>query len=261
MTAKGGQGQSAVATELKQRGLGYAFKVNATAFRSVNARFGNRYRYFHFDLNAGCGINREARCIGSPLTFVEVMHAAGVDKYHASFCDIEKDQVQSLLRRPEMNDMCFVHHGDNRQHVLTIPETIKHYGESLRHAMGSVLCDPNGAQVPVEELSWLSAECPRIDVILHWNSTINKRLRNGIKPEERSLEEVLALMNKAHWLIREPTGVHQFTLLIGRNFQSGDYKSMGFYHLESQKGSDVLNRCDLTRKQYAQAVGFQGSLL
>lgn len=255
MPIKCSQGQSALTTEAKQRGLGYAFKVNATVFRT----FSQWARYFHFDLNAGSGFNEEVGCIGSPVTFVETMRSAGIPRYHASFCDIERANVEALMRRPELTDMCFVHHGDNRELALMIPGIIRHYNENPKFAIGSILSDPNGAQVPVDELSYVSRECPRLDLVIHWNSTINKRLRNGIKPEERSLNEVIDALEKSHWLIREPCGIHQFTLLVGRNSRFGDYKAIGFHHLESEKGKDILMRCNLTSAQYAAKAG-QGEL-
>lgn len=256
MPAIGGQGQSAVATELKQRGLGYAFKVNATVFQ----KYKTWARYFHFDLNAGSGFNDEAGCIGSPLTFLAVMRQCGIHKYHAGFCELNDDRAKALLRRSELDDMCYVHHGDNRELVYAIPEIISHYGESPQYAIGSVLCDPNGTNIPIDELAWLSGECTKMDLIIHWNSTSSKRQRNGIKPDERSLEQVIAELGKRHWLIREPSAMHQFTLLVGRNMRAGDYKSLGFHHLDSAKGMDLLNKCDLTRDQYKQLAG-QGDLL
>jgi hypothetical protein len=183
------------------------------------------------------------------------MRAAEIERFHASFCEIERERAETLARRTELDERCFVHHGDNTELAYAVPGIIRHYGESPRYAIGTVLCDPNGNKIPVESLAWLAGQCPRMDFIVHWNSTGSKRQRNGCKPEDRSLRDVIEALNKKYWLIREPTGIHQFTLVIGRNFQAGDYKAQGFHHIDSLKGTDMLNRCDLTRRGYAELAG------
>lgn len=66
---KSEQGQSAFATEIKQRGLMAAFAINLAIFQR---QYGNnpRARYLHVDLNAGSGFNDKVGCIGSPLAFL-----------------------------------------------------------------------------------------------------------------------------------------------------------------------------------------------
>lgn len=249
------QGQGEFTTELKQRGLGYAFKVNTTVISKWAWA-----RYFHFDLNAGSGFNEQIGVIGSPITFINAMRDSGVNKYHASFVDCEKDAVDSLLPRVSQNDRCFVHHGDNAAFVSMIPGIISHYGEKPDKAIGTVLCDPNGYQVPVSELQWLNESCPKIDVVIHWNATANKRARYGVFPAHENLSQVMRLIGKQHWLIREPASMHQFTLVIGRNMKSGDYRAQGFHHLDSPAGLDILRRCDLKRNHYITACGQMGLL-
>jgi len=247
------QGQSAVTTELKQRGLGYAIKVNAAAFKSN--QFHKRYTYFHFDLHAGSGYNEKADCIGSPLTFVECMESLGIKNYHAGFCDREHSAVTELIERLGDNRNCFVHHGDNASYISMIPAIIQEYGDRPEFAMGSVLCDPNGCNIPISELSWLNLVCPKIDVIVHYNATQSKREAHGVKADTPKLFDVVEGIGKKHWLIRQPSGIHQFTLLIGRNHRFGDYKSQGFYHLDSSAGQDIARRCHLSKDQYMSESG------
>jgi hypothetical protein len=234
-----GQGD---ATEIKQRGLSFAFRIGLTVMQKFP-----QYRYFHFDLNAGSGFNDEAGCIGSPLTFLREVGLAEVN-FCAGFCDRDKGQVESLLaRRETQNERCFIFHGDNAEFLSMVPYII-HGREKLEHAIGSVLSDPNGADVPIYAIAQLAKTCPKIDVIFHWNSVITKRLRYGIKPTQILLQDVPRLIQKKHWLIREPMGIHQFTILIGRNLQSGDWRSMGYHHLASERGQEILERCSLAER-------------
>jgi len=238
------QGQSGDATEIKQRGLSFAFRVGMAVAKKYPGD-----GYFHFNLHAGSGYNTEADCIGSPLAFLSEARRVGCTSYFAGFCDRDRAQIETLLKRPELDhDRCRLFHGDNAELLQMVPDIIRLYGKK-RYALGSVLSDPNGAAVPIDELAWLARECPRIDIILHWNSTIVKRLRGGIKPGQMSLTDTIKHINKLYWLIREPAGIHQFTMLIGQNFRSNDWPSFGFYHLDTPKGQEILQRCSLPKHE------------
>lgn len=243
------QGQSGDATEIKQRGLSLAFRIGLVVVNKI-ARQVPHARYFHFDLNAGGGYNHEAGCIGSPLTFHNEARLANCTRYFAGFCDRDKHQVESLLRLPTIRDdpQSFVLHGDNDQLLAMVPDIVSHYGERRQHAIGSILSDPNGADVPIDAIIELAHICPKLDVIFHWNSTITKRLRYGVSPQQLVLQDVVRLVRKEHWLIREPVGIHQFTLLIGRNWRFGDWSKNGFFDLDTPRGQAVLDRCSLSRR-------------
>ncbi|MCU0246153.1 MAG: hypothetical protein MUC42_06250 [Bryobacter sp.] len=246
-----GQGQSA-ATEAKERGLGAAF---ATNLRIFNARFGNDRRaiYMHFDLNCGSGTNEEVGCDGSPIAFLHAARRSDVHRYMASFVDRDTKAVNELLARKEIaeDDRCFVLHGDNGEYIETIPGIIRGRGERPEFAIGSVLCDPNGTDVPVPRLARLSGTCPRLDIFINWNSAAYKRQRGA----KGTLREAIETIGKKHWLIRAPIGIHQFTVLIGRNVATNDHKSEGFHHLNSEHGQYILDRCNLTKTEFEETAG------
>lgn len=240
-----GQGDS---TEFKERGLSAAFWVNLTIFQRGFGQAG-RFRYFHFDLNAGGGFNEQAGCIGSPLAFLQATRSANCERFFAGFVDIDKAKVRSLLARPELQRPdCFMFHGDNRGFIGQIPDLIRAYGENPRQAIGTVLSDPNGIEVPLEELAWLSGECPKLDLVINWNSTSVKRTM-GVFGRGTRLTDALPVLRKKHWLIRMPLTIHQFTLLIGRNIPTGEHRRLGLYHLNSPPGVSILNRCSYTAEE------------
>lgn len=237
------QGQSGDATEIKQRGLSFAFRVGLQVIRKWP-----NYRYHYIDLHAGSGFNSEARCIGSPLAFQSETRRANCSNYFAWLCDRDEGQIKQLLARPEIDHTrSEIFHGDNSELLYMIPDMVRHFSrENLQYVLGAVLSDPNGADVPIDAILDFAKICPRVDLIFHWNSTITKRLRNGIKPQQLVLDDVIGMLPKKFWLIREPAGIHQFTMVIGSNFRFNDWHAMGFYHLESAKGQDILQRCSLS---------------
>lgn len=232
------QGQSD-ATEFKERGLEAAFSINLKIFKD---RMPGK-TYWHFDLNSGGGMNEKVGCIGSPLAFIRAATAKEVEKFYAFFCDSDANQTATLMRRAEIssNKRCFTINGDNASLVEAIPSIIDAI-DNPQYALGMVLSDPNGAQVPLNELAELSRVCPRLDMAIHWNARV-RRLMRGRKWEFIDIDDAIAMLNKQHWLIRKPLGNHQWTVLIGRNFRVGDHKALGYYHLESREGQEILQKC------------------
>ena len=96
--------------------------------------------------------------------------------------------------------------------------------------------------MPLDELAVLSQRCPGIDIAIHWNTRI-RRLFRGHGWQFVDIDEAIAMLNKRHWLIREPRGAHQWTVLIGRNIKTGDHKTLGYFHLDSDKGQSIMQRC------------------
>lgn len=163
------------------------------------------------------------------------------------------------MRRNEVrqNQNCFLFHGDNASLVPAIPNIISHY-DCPEKAMGMVLSDPNGANIPLDALALLTLTCPRLDVVLNWNSTQFKRNRGVFGDDRPTMKEALDRLDKAHWLIRQPIGRWQWTLLIGRNIKIGEHPALGFYHLDSPKGQAIFNRCNYVKGDAPD--GFQDDL-
>jgi hypothetical protein len=221
------QGQSDLATERKQRGLYYALNVNAMVIRKHSWA----KPYLHFDLNAGNGYNEKAGCVGSPITFMKTF--VGLSNFRAFFIDCDEEQLR-----------CTLHHGDNAAFLRAL-QIDGHW------QFGTILSDPNGSDIPVDELAFVSRIYPQIDHIFHWNSTVTKRLRYGIKPDQLVLSDIPKLIRKKAWLIRDPVGPHQFAMLIGRNYRGNDWPSGGFFHLDSPRGEEIMDRCSRSNKERA----------
>jgi three-Cys-motif partner protein len=238
------QGQSAIATEMKQRGLTYAFTVNYLVAQKHESWM---EAYQHIDLNCGNGYNEKAQCIGSPLTFLKVFR--GHPQFLATFVDHDPAQLDQLAEHIDDDPRCSLYEGNNADFLRTLRHLLPERNRNWQ--LGSILSDPNGSDVPINEIAEVCEIFPRIDVIFHWNSNITKRLKNGIKPEQITLDAVPKILSmKKHWLIREPIGPHQFAMLIGRGyFRVRSWPGGGFYHLDSDKGQEILDRCSRTNKE------------
>lgn len=239
-TGSTNQGQSDVVTEQKQRGLSYALALSKAVIIK-NADWTKPY--LHFDLNAGNGYNDIAGCVGSPITFMRIF--SELPHFRATFIDNDPAQINVLGKRKIMQDeRCSLHLGDNEAFLNTL-RLNGHW------QFGTILSDPNGADVPIDALIDASRRYPRIDQIFHWNSTITKRLRYGLKPSQIVLADIPRLIRKTAWLIREPVGPHQFAMLIGRNYRGNDWPGGGFYHLDSPRGQEIMDRCSRSKKEIA----------
>jgi hypothetical protein len=230
--------------------------------QSIVARYGNRYPFFHFDIFAGSGWNSEAECIGSPVAFVREASAQGIVNFRAHFCDINQSACGALLNHREIgwDERCFIHHGDNSGLVLAIPDLIRAAGDDPAEAIGTVVVDPNGCDVPIEDLAMLNRLAPKLDVILNVGATSFKRVRkykeNHGHDDAIDLRFLMDRIGKAHWQIREPQGRNQWTLLVGRNgVRAGSHRALGFHDVESDYGQHLFNVCNLTPEELPRAAG------
>jgi hypothetical protein len=246
------QGQSSVVTEAKERGLSSTFQSNLWVFRRLKNRLSkSRFKYFHFDLNCGSGWNEDVGCIGSPLAFVNAATTVDVNSFYAGFCDNNREFISKLSSLAEIgiDERCHCFNEDNAIFVKKIRDIIVENGENPDKVIGMILSDPNGTQIPIDSLSELSLDIPRLDIAIHWNSAAFKRVRGAFGVDRPTLELALSKIKKDRWLIRKPIGGWQWTMLIGRNYNSKE-KIEGFYDLDSSSGQSIFAKCNYTAEQF-----------
>jgi hypothetical protein len=261
---RGGQGQSAVTFD-KERRIASAVSIG---MRIASAAFPDRgYRFWHFDANSGSGWNDKSaeeggigeRVPGSPLVFWKVAKAclAGMEPY-PWFCDIEPSAIRqlqtNLAKEPDVYGESILQCGDNEEELTRFAETIRRSSENPRHAVGSVLVDPNGyfyrsskgSGAPVNVLPGFCQEFRKIDVILNMNirayrlqsAPQNKEFMKGLMTPT----EVLASLDKKHWLVAWAGRDNaRFLLAVGRNFPTGDHAKIGLHDAKSDTGRYILN--------------------
>lgn len=248
------QGQSD-ATKHKNRGFASAFAINLTICRKGKSEWHRTRPYFHFDLNAGSGWNHEVNqprgVMGSPLAFLAAAESANKPEFVAHFVEQDDARGKALAKRPKIlgDRRCFVHIGDNADFVPAIPAIVRRNGEKTEYARGSILIDPNGPTgAPWDEVAAVSMICPRLDLFINWSGTAMKRLPDG---HEKRLEvdDLPTLFHKEAWLVRIPHGPWQWSLLLGRNYRTGDHKAAGFMHWDSAEGAAYIEKLKLTGRE------------
>lgn len=241
------QGQSEY-TEWKERGIAAAGV--AVTGRIFAPKFRTRFPFWMFDLFSGAGWNEKADCLGSPIAMLREAKLLGLD-YRLHTVDIDAAACEALMARSEIaqeyGHRIFAHHGDNAEFAGVARELVRQR-ERPDMAMGVWLCDPNDSSISMELLRNMGKFLPRMDVLLNVTGSAIKRA-NGAGGAKATVPELMEQCGKRYWLIREPAGKFQWSLLIGRNFEVGDYPGMGFYRLESSKGRDAFETLTQTKAQ------------
>lgn len=246
------QGQSDIVTEAKERGLSLTFKNNLWVFQRLKYRYmKSKFKYFHFDLNCGSGWNDDVGCVGSPIAFLDSVSEVGVESFYAAFCDKDVNAIKALNNNVKVaiDERCHCFTEDNSVFVRRIRDIIVENGENPDKVIGTVLSDPNGAEVPIDALAELSVNVPRLDIAIHWNAAGFKRTRGRFGVDRPTLELALSKIKKDCWLIRKPIGIWQWTLLVGRNYSSSE-KLEDFYDLSSSAGQSIFAKCNYTNDEF-----------
>lgn len=249
MASRVKQGQSTTTID-KERRIAAALSVG---MRIANAKFGGKgYRYFYFDANCGSGWNHQVDVPGSPLVFWHIMQESAPGLTPAAyFCDRDVIAVEQLRARFSADGATagsILLPCDNEDGLRHFADAIRRSGEVAKYAIGAVLVDPNGyfyrsasgIGAPVRALRWFVAEFPRIDIILNLNMR-TYHLQRGQRHDVVTPVEVLASLRKQHWLVSRAGGQSRHLLAVGRNTETGDHKSMGFYLADSEIGRKILD--------------------
>lgn len=214
--------------------------------------------YFHFDLNAGCGVNAVAGCIGSPLAFRDAAIRAGMPDAYCFCCELDGRAAVALQRRTCGDPNTFVHVGRNQDFVEQIPDIIRNHGCDPRTAFGSVLIDPNDHRrdaIPYEGLRVLASECPRLDTVFHFPQLAMKRIFAGVAkgtcPEFAAedcfdVDDLPDVIGKRHLWIRQSQDLGNFAIVVGRNTDNvSNDRRTGLARWDSDLGLLYRERCKM----------------
>lgn len=214
--------------------------------------------YFHFDLNAGCGVNEVAGCIGSPLAFRAAANKAGMLDAFCFCCELDAGAAVQLQQRTEGDARTFVTIGRNQDFVEQIPHIIREYGGDPKYAFGSILIDPNDHRreaIPYDGLRLLADECPRLDAIFHFPQLAMKRIVAGVAkgtcPETAAedcfdVDDLPQVIGKRHLWIKQTPNLGNFAIVVGRNTDNvNDDKRTGLARWDSEDGLWYRERCKM----------------
>lgn len=247
------QGQSRW-TANKIAGFGAVFTQNMAVVRhAVGAD-----SYFHFDLNAGCGVNEIAGCIGSPLAFRASAVKAGMPHALCFCCELDANAAIELHGRTEHDEYTFVTIGRNQDFVEMIPEIIRQHGHDPATAYGSILIDPNDHRreaIPYDGLRLVAQQCPRVDVLFNFPQLAMKRvtcavakgtLREACASDCFDVDEMPSVIGKRYTWIRQTPDLGNFAMIVGRNTENiSDDKRTGLAKWDSDQGLYYRERCKM----------------
>lgn len=165
--------------------------------------------YLYLDLFAGPGTDPTG-LLGSPRQFLEAAFFAQIP-YVAEFYEVNPDNAQELRESiTNDSDHATVFNADHTM-VVSRHTTVNKF------QYGAVYVDPSNAQIPFNILSHLGRVYPRLDIII--NLAFASYKRSVEHPDYVPLDEMLPKLKKV-WKIRKPIGKHQWSILIGTNWDS-----------------------------------------
>lgn len=198
-------------------------------------------KVFYIDTNAGPGYNLEENCDGSPIVFLKVATRLGLE-YQAHFIEINEESANTLREAIKSYPNCFVHNGDNRSVLDTVPYGIP------KNTFGILYMDANG--IPDFSLLERVSRMPRmktIDIVIRIPGAAIKRNYSEIG----TLIAMIKSIHKSHWIIKEIDSVEtgwQWSMLIGLNTKKmRPWESQGFYSIDSEKGQQILEQLAYTK--------------
>jgi three-Cys-motif partner protein len=209
-------------------------------------------RYWYFDINAGPGVVGGIE--GSPLLFLKEVKKHKMD-YKAVF--IEKEKTNYLLLVNRVYDYLAKNYERINTHCANHNNLLLEYVMTSKIRYGLLYADPTGSIPPFDLLKKFFRHriYKRLDVLISCPCTNIKRvraeenLRIG-EPETLSLIEYLKLIDKEYWIVREPYHQHQWSFIIGTQWDSfPKFENLGFFRTDSLKGKEILKKLSFTREE------------
>jgi len=165
---------------------------------------------------------------------------------------MDRNRAAQLGNALKDDDNSYVFAGDNAELCRCVPDILRQHGVEPKHAVGSVLVDPNGFcnQIPWVDLKRLLTICGRMDVVFNFPGTAYTRNRNH--PEFVHIDHLPEKLNKKHWYVRQPLPTHKFTLCVGRNTDKLSLpakRGIPFARWDSESGRKYRNKAMLTDQE------------
>lgn len=209
--------------------------------------------YWIFDMNSArpfyplqedddCGIHLPSSSVIGPKIAARNGH-----QVVAVLMDIDKMNVCELIHyytaQAEDEDVymeAYIKCGDSSKLILD------HARSTYASRFGYVYVDPNVPSIPKTLTEFYAHTCnQKIDLIINIAATSLKR--QGLSLEQE-IRQVMAYKRK--WLIREPYGRHQWTMLIGTNWvKVNDWSAKGFHLLDTEAGRAIFDRVSKTKQE------------
>lgn len=227
-------------TIAKQEQFASFMRMHVNIAAGVVKHHGGRYCYV--EMNAGPGMMpHEPGYLGTPLRALPLVFAR-FPTAEVVLCENDADTCRQLRLHIDSGiadgiypRACVsVRHGD---HANILPAWIS----GLKDVpYGLLFHDPNGVpSFDVLEEASRDRRTRLMDIAMYFTAAgLKRNLHNGVAP----LDQQLRAINKRVWLIREPVGKHQWSFVIGTNWERFPiWSKAGFHTQDSQRGTALLD--------------------
>lgn len=242
-----------VNTKTKQEHLKHIINTHISICEHIiNKNSWASRRYLWIDMNAGKGAwdprpddPQQEPINGSPLVFLNAMMKRPTP-FVAFFIDNHKANCDTLRQFTDLfGNSTSVRNGDNKHELIEISNELR------RNHYGMVYSDEN-AMVPFDTLAKFSEkpQCQRVDILVHMPATTLKRVRSAYPDRHKQLQDEILGIKKKYWIVREPVSRHQWTFLIGTNWEAfPQFRRHGFHRLNSKDGREVFLKLNHTQQE------------
>jgi hypothetical protein len=209
-------------------------------------------RYHYYDITAGSGFLNGYP--GSPLIFLEEAQRLGLS-FEARFVEINEESAVALQKAIGDRVDARVYNGDNGMVInawsIDLPMQQK-------KPIGLFYGDANGGISHIQAMQHVADvdAWKYMDILLYVGATYVKRFRRvGCINFDKRLDECLSSLNKKKWLVREPHGAHQWTFVLGTNYQGiGQFKKIGLHSMDSPQGQEIMDKLTYTKTELAEVT-------
>lgn len=258
-------------TRFKQHDFYNIMDIHMNCVQSILGKHGWTYpAYCYLDLNAGPGSYSDPqghRIVGSPLLTLELASDKGLPLIGA-LCEHDPTEHNRLAFSLITESHCtqFPHDpwsfsANNGQQILQVypqdyrqawPAVSAQFSALQPPCLYGLLYSDENAKVPPFDLfaSW-AQRFPLIDILIYLSAASIKRVFYAPHtPLQHRLDALIAGIDKKYWLIRDPSGKHQWTFLVGTNWKDMKPFRKGFYSIATPKGADILHQLSVNAKEY-----------
>lgn len=204
--------------------------------------------YHYFDLTAGPGVFDGAD--QSPMVYLKTVRELQL-AHDSYFFERDEWAFNSLAQCLGNGSSVHCVLGDHQQRILPcISNTLR---IPKPHYIGLLYYDVTPCIEMFESIKLIAdltcrLQMERIDVLLYLSPAKIKQMKecNGCQ----RLPSIIQSFRKSHWLIREPFGKHQWTFMLGSNWDGfKEYKKIRFFRLNSPEGEQIFSKVAWTPKE------------
>jgi len=204
--------------------------------------------YRIFDLFAGPGIDPDGQ-MGSWRIALDIYDNDPIDRFRLELYECDPVQLDCLKRSiPDQHKRKIgVKPYDHRYLDVIYPDRLL-----SKSVYGIQYHDPSNADLSISTMKRLHTCYPHVDIMVNLAFATMKRIDKAPHANlDYSIDEIMEV--KKRWFIREPMGKHQWSMLMGTDWDTPEafasWEYVGWAHTASALGIEWLDRCRLTVKE------------